>query len=232
MEDAVLLAVEREYDFPEFGGYLGNVGLAARMAKSKKRRKQAVATEAAPRGGLSQGRIAAGAIALALAVGAGWWWYASQQAENAFFEHARRGEPALARVVKHPDEGRGHLAPGESVRYQSNPPTSGVHDPQWIDPGVYQRVQSREKLVHSLEHGMVVAYYDQPPEAVRAALEGWTRMFSAPWSGMVLAPKPGLGEAIILAAWRRTLELDPFDADAAAAFIDAYRGRGPEHPVR
>jgi len=25
--DAVLLAVERWYDFPEFGGYLGNVGL-------------------------------------------------------------------------------------------------------------------------------------------------------------------------------------------------------------
>jgi len=25
--DAVPLAVERRYDFPEFGGYLGNVGL-------------------------------------------------------------------------------------------------------------------------------------------------------------------------------------------------------------
>ncbi len=24
--DAILLAVERWYDFPEFGGYLGNVG--------------------------------------------------------------------------------------------------------------------------------------------------------------------------------------------------------------
>ena len=34
------------------------------------------------------------------------------------------------------------------------------------------------------------------------------------------------------AAWRRTLTLDPFDGDAGAAFIDAYRGRGPEHPVR
>lgn len=47
-----------------------------------------------------------------------------------------------------------------------------------------------------------------------------------------MTPRPGLGETIILAAWRRTLTLDPFDGDAAAAFIDAYRGRGPEHLVR
>ena len=29
--DAVLLAVERWYDFPEFGGYLGNVGLRPKI---------------------------------------------------------------------------------------------------------------------------------------------------------------------------------------------------------
>ncbi len=201
-------------------------------SKSRKRRKKAAAPEAAPQGVDARRRIVAGAIALALVAGGGWWWYAAQQAEDAFLEHARRGAAALDRMVRHGDEGSGHLAPGESVRYQSDPPTSGIHDPQWIDPGVYDRVQSRERLVHSLEHGMIVIYYDQPAADAFAILKDWAGLYGAPWSGVVLTPKPGLGEPVILAAWRKTLRLDPFEPDAAAAFIDAYRGRGPENPVR
>ena len=204
------------------------------MAKSKrrKRRKQPAASEATPQGVRARRRVVAWGIALALVAGGGWWWYAGQQAEDAFLDHARRGEAVLARAVRHPDEGSGHLAPGESVRYQSDPPTSGVHDPQWVDPGIYTTIQRREMLVHSLEHGMIVIYYDRPAADALAALKGWAGLYGAPWSGIVLAPKPGLGESIILAAWRKTLRLDPFEAAAAAAFIDAYRGRGPEHPVR
>ena len=36
----------------------------------------------------------------------------------------------------------------------------------------------------------------------------------------------------VLTAWTKTLRLSSFDAALAAAFVDAYRGRGPEHPVR
>jgi hypothetical protein len=42
----------------------------------------------------------------------------------------------------------------------------------------------------------------------------------------------GLGKAVVLTAWRRILRLDEFDPPAAAAFIDQFRGRGPENPVR
>jgi len=52
------------------------------------------------------------------------------------------------------------------------------------------------------------------------------------WSGIVATPMPGIGEAVVLTAWRRMLRLDTFDAATAAAFIDAFRGRGPENPVR
>jgi hypothetical protein len=43
---------------------------------------------------------------------------------------------------------------------------------------------------------------------------------------------PGIGQQIILTAWTKELRLEEFDAAAAAAFIDRFRGRGPEHPVR
>jgi hypothetical protein len=201
------------------------------MAKSKSKRRQKKAEpEQVPT--FAHWRLVGAAGFVALAAASGWWWQGQSEQQNAFEDQARRGRAALDQVVLHANEGRGHLGLGESVRYESNPPTSGIHNSNWIDPGVYTRVQAREKLVHSLEHGMVVIYYDKPTVPVAEALDHWAGQFGAPWSGVVVAPKPGLGETIILAAWRRTLTLDPFDGDAGAAFIDAYRGRGPEHPVR
>ena len=97
---------------------------------------------------------------------------------------------------------------------------------------VYRDHQQRELLVHALEHGLIVIYYDRPDPATMAILEGWADLFGGPWSGIVVAPKVGLGEAVILTAWLRLLRLAPFDADAAAAFIDENRGRGPERTVR
>ncbi len=52
------------------------------------------------------------------------------------------------------------------------------------------------------------------------------------WAGIVVTPKSGLGETVVLTAWTRVLRLKPFEPEAAAAFIDAFRGRGPERPVR
>lgn len=204
------------------------------MAKSKsKRQRQKVEPEKSlDKARFPYWRLIGGACLVALAAVSFWWWQDQSPTESAFAAQAQRGQPALEQVVRHNDEGRGHLEPGESVRYLSEPPTSGIHAPVWVDPGVYTLIQRREQLVHSLEHGMIVIYYDTPTVGVAETLDTWAGMFGAPWSGVVLTPRPGLGEAIILAAWRKTMTLNPFAADAAAAFIDAYRGRGPEHPVR
>ncbi len=198
------------------------------MARSKRKRKP----KAAPTKKPPWRRLALVVIIVVLAAGAAWLWYGERQAERAFLAHAQRGQAALSAIVRPAGEGSGHLAPGERVRYRSDPPTSGVHDPDWVPAGVYERPQIREKLVHSLEHGMVVIYYDEPPAASLATLKDWADLYGAPWSGIVLVRKPGLGDAVILTAWRKLMRLDAFDAAAAAAFIDAFRGRGPERPVR
>ncbi len=207
------------------------------MARSRSKRRRAQKAHPAgparrPAPKRNPWRLAALAAVLAAGAAAAWLWYEGSISEEAFLTHAKRGEAALARVVRPANEGGGHVAPGEAVRYRSDPPTSGVHDPTWIDPGAYQRAQSRSKLVHSLEHGIIVVYTDTPGAAAREILNGWADLYGGPWSGIVLVPKPGLGEAVVLTAWNRLLRLERFDADAAAAFIDAYRGRGPENPVR
>ncbi|MBE9079787.1 DUF3105 domain-containing protein [Romeria aff. gracilis LEGE 07310] len=94
-----------------------------------------------------------------------------------------------------------------------------------MNSGVYDQEQPQEKLVHSLEHGNIVIYYDEPGEET-------INEFSGPWDGIVVVPKPGLGESIVLTAWTKKLAQPQFDPDAAASFIDEYRGRGPENPVR
>jgi len=133
-------------------------------------------------------------------------------------------------VVTEPSAGRGH---DPSVRhYDDRFPTSGVHNPTWVDPGVYAERQAKAKLVHALEHGNIVIYYDDPPDPVLQRLRRWAALYDGQWSGIVLTPAPGLGQTLVLTAWTRRLTLDEFQPELAAAFIDAYRGRGPEKPVR
>ena|SRR5918996_4475010 len=78
----------------------------------------------------------------------------------------------------------------------------------------------------------IVTYYDKPGAEGMKRLEGWAGLHDGQWSGLVVTPAAGLGEAVVLTAWTKRLELDTFNPAGAAAFIDAYRGRGPEHPVR
>ncbi len=60
------------------------------------------------------------------------------------------------------DQGRDHKSREENEKfvYNSNPPTSGPHDPDWIRPGIYNESQDKYKLIHSLEHGYVVVHYN------------------------------------------------------------------------
>jgi hypothetical protein len=172
-----------------------------------------------------------GALAVVAAWGV-WSWWSYSVGEGQFLALAAVGAGRLDTVQKQRSSGGGHLAPGQSAGYRDRMPTSGAHDPKWINPGVYDSPQPSTRLVHSLEHGMVVIYYDKPPADVSETLESWAGLYGGAWSGLVVVPMPGLGDEVVLTAWERVLRLQPFDSAAAAGFVDRYRGRGPEHPVR
>jgi len=204
------------------------------VAKSKTKRKtsKTASDPAAPKKSRFRAKhVIYGAAILALA-GAVYGFFAGQRDAASFDVLAKQGAAALSRVQVHADEGRTHVPPGSRVSYGTNPPTSGDHFPTWVDPGFYETPKGRSNLVHSLEHGMIVIFYDDPGDPVAETLRDWAGLFNGPWSGIVAVRRAGLGEKLILAAWRRILHLERFDAPAAAAFIDAYRGRGPENPVR
>lgn len=202
------------------------------MAKGGKKNKQAGAAPRKTRRKLRSWEWTVIGGALILAGWLGWQWQWNKGVETAFLEHAQSGEAALEQVKAGRDAGGGHIAPGQSAGYSERFPTSGKHDPKWVNPGVYDTVQPATKLVHSVEHGMVVIYYDKPSSEAMSMLEDWAGLYTGPWSGVVVTPAPGIGEELVLTAWNQTLRLKPFDAASAAAFVDRFRGRGPEHPVR
>ncbi|HEY9737787.1 MAG TPA: DUF3105 domain-containing protein [Trichocoleus sp.] len=175
-----------------------------------------------------------GPLGVALLLGAiiGGLWYRNRPEHIAFNPGTPNGQAALEAVETFASEGQEHVQPGQTVNYDSAFPTSGPHDPNPVMPGVYTDTQRPEQLVHSLEHGNIVIYYDQPPSAVLQTLESWVEQFPGAWDGVVVVPYDGLGEKLVLTAWTKKLEMPQFDAEAAATFIDAYRGRGPENPVR
>ncbi len=199
----------------------------------RRRRKSPIPAPGTGEGKRRTGKrlIGWGAAAFVGAVG-GWLWRQFNAAEAVFLDLAQAGRPALGAVQTRPNLGRGHVPPGQAVPYGERFPTSGPHDSEWVEPGFYRTPQAPERLVHAVEHGNIVIYYDKPGDDVRQTLDSWTDLYGAQWSGIVVTPAPALGRAVVLTAWRKVLRLDPFDGAAAAAFVDAYRGRGPEHPVR
>lgn len=64
---------------------------------------------------------------------------------------------AGCKVSDHPDEGQGHST--ADATYETNPPTSGTHDPQAAEDGVYPDPPDVEQSVHALEHGRVNIQY-------------------------------------------------------------------------
>ncbi|GEM85963.1 DUF3105 domain-containing protein [Meiothermus granaticius] len=174
--------------------------------------------------------IIVGVVVLGLGWG-GWSWWQGRQAGSQFDTLSGLGKAALKRVETQTDYGRGHTE-GQALSYSSDPPTSGTHSGSWVNPGFYSQAQPKEQLVHALEHGNVVVYYDPSAQAAQDQLRAWAQQFSGSWDGLVVVPKLGLGQSVELTAWNKLLRLESWDAPAAAAFIDAFRGRGPENPVR
>jgi Protein of unknown function (DUF3105) len=129
----------------------------------------------------------------------------------------------------------------KGFKYNTNPPTSGMHYPLTIVWGMYDAPVDRLRSVHNLEHGGVMIHYGDrvPPGTVDQLAE----FFRDDPNGLVIAPLPSLGNKISLAAWTFDLGrlndrdykgeghlalLPRFDEDVFRAFVDEYRFKGPE----
>lgn len=133
-----------------------------------------------------------------------------------------------------PDEGNQHVPESTSPRYRTDPPTSGPHYDDPAPPGFYENPPRPGAVVHSLEHGNIVIYFDpgRVPARQVEELKQLAPRYQGFWDGVLVIPRRDPKLAVILTAWRHWLRLPKYDQKAVDAFIDAYRGRGPERQVR
>lgn len=140
----------------------------------------------------------------------------------------------VGRVESFENNGREHV--DRDVDYPRTPPLSGPHADDWVNAGFYTERQRPEQLVHTLEHGGVVAYYDPDAitESARSDLRERANTYTDTFAPFVAAPalRDDPPVPYTLTAWRHRLPLEEYDPEAVTAFLAQYVGRGPENPVR
>ena len=133
------------------------------------------------------------------------------------------------------DRGQSHVT---SPIYSVNPPAGGDHLSAPAAAGFYDPADAPAdgNLVHSLEHGFVVVWYQ--PDAVAAATLDGLRELARSRRWVLVVPRPSLPAALAATAWHRRLlcpdgggpdSAGPLRADGPIGnFVTAFRNQGPE----
>lgn len=168
-------------------------------------------------------KIAVWVIIIAAVMLIGWFLYGSLKGSGRELGEDRSRSIPI-QEARHIEVGARHEP------YNSNPPTSGPHWADPVHPGVFDKSQPDEGMIHSLEHGMIwISYKSSIPDSAKEILHTITRGRS----GIVLTERDGNDTDIALASWGR---LDTFnlgdggsiDEGRILDFISRYFNKGPE----
>ena len=134
-----------------------------------------------------------------------------------------------------PNEGAGHAdKPFTAADYDTNPPTSGTHFPQWASDGVYAPGNAPQlgMLVHTLEHGRIdVQYKLGTPKQVEQQLEALVAEQDGGYHTLLFENPTRMRYQVAASAWTHLLgcpQMNDQVFDAIRAFRDKYVDQGPE----
>jgi hypothetical protein len=141
-----------------------------------------------------------------------------------------------------PIASREHIPDGQkAVDYNSDPPTSGQHYALPAEAGFYNEAPADETLVHNLEHGHVVIYYNcelvnaaecetlkqQIKENMsQAGLVRETRTIK-----LVAVPRPGMPNLITYTSWGRLYRANALDPNEFQLYVSQNRNRAAPEPL-
>jgi hypothetical protein len=125
--------------------------------------------------------------------------------------------------------GRNHVP---SPTYQVNPPAGGDHLAAAARAGLYtgSSVPQDGQLVHSLEHGYVIAWHRPDlPEDQLTALADFQRQHD---DDVIVAERSDLPVPLAATAWGQRLLCQQVETGALQRFFDEHVGNGPEDVPR
>lgn len=127
-----------------------------------------------------------------------------------------------------PISGRQHLPDGTKITYDTNPPVEGDHYPEPQDAGVYITPPADGHLVHSLEHGAIILWYN-PKLLSQDQMKQLTNLFnSISLSKTIMTPRDSMDVLVAVSSWGRILKLKTIDEKQIKAFFETNYDRGPE----
>ncbi|HVZ37474.1 MAG TPA: DUF3105 domain-containing protein [Polyangiaceae bacterium] len=138
----------------------------------------------------------------------------------------------------HPPASASHLAMCSDIPYDSNPPSGGDHYGVWAEYRSYDFPVPDGFLVHCLEHGAVVFWYNCPDGCADEVAQAQAMIDALPLDPLcaglgtprrtVLVPSPALDARWAASSWGFLQKADCFDADALRSFYLEHSGQGRE----
>jgi len=134
----------------------------------------------------------------------------------------------------------GHVEVGtDPGPYNSEPPTSGRHYASELDAGFYEETDAATQdaypegfLVHNLEHGYVIFWYncEQLSTQACANLKGQIKSVMNQVNNfkVIAFPRPSLDVPVVMTSWGRLQSFDRFDPGIAQKFVERNRNKAPE----
>jgi hypothetical protein len=134
-----------------------------------------------------------------------------------------------------PIEGNTHETKNfKASDYKTNPPTSGNHNPDWYQDGVYEPGSTPRlgMLVHPLEHGRIeVQYKPGTPKGTVDELEALLAEQNDGYHMMLFQNTTGMSAQVAATAWGHSLtcpQMNDKVFDAIRTFRNEYIDQGPE----
>lgn len=161
------------------------------------------------------------ALLTLIIIGGGLWW--SSKADIKITEK-------LSKAIlgeKMPDLGGQHVnSKVPDSEYNSNPPTSGPHWVGVAGPGIKDKPVADELVLHSMEHGAAVVWYQDGLEA--SEIDRIKVAFNSASGKKIMLPRKDLDAPVVLTSWGYLLKLERVDEEQIVAFIETNNDRAPE----
>ena len=148
--------------------------------------------------------------------------------------------PKTGRAI--PLQGAEHIPVGQPhAPYNSNPPTSGPHYADPAQAGFYDEAPVDEQLVHSLEHGYVIIWYNcsalsdaqcsQLKSQIKEVMQAAGTSSITQTSKLIAVPRQNMDTELALTTWGRLDAFDAFDRQRFLNYVKAFRDQAPEPGV-
>jgi hypothetical protein len=148
-------------------------------------------------------------------------------------------KPAAGESVAIPANYQTHVDIGTPLNYPSDPPAGGRHYASEFNKGFYDEATIPNQpgdaagyLVHNLEHGYVIFWYNcaNLDEAACNNLKSQIKTAMAAKNNIKLIAFPwkSIDVPLVMTSWGRLQRFEQFDAGLARAFIESNLNRAPE----